>query len=399
MRARTLGLLLSFALAGCAVAPSDDPMTGEEGDLGTAQSEVQAAEGWKQFAIAQDGSRASKATGAIEVPMREANGQPATIPSSLGALPVRGTCGVTFISPHYAITAAHCVEATHVPDPANTTLIVRQFDVTGANLLSLHTAALIKGTYPNYEPLSTPMNNVAGYLTTGLSCKVVSRCASALIPDSPAFNCDFPGDVAMLHCGNRASNGSWLPVASTDPLSGPVEMYWFHELLSPIPLTQPLAGAPLVEFDRFSHYTFLNGGSSDKLRARKNNWHYVAARTNSLLPLKSVPFQDGSPRKRLFNSTRTDLFGCHGTSGSGVLQRNATGDLELLGPVSTAAQRWGLQRICDDPNALTPGVEGLSYTSNSVTNQMHSKYSRLITLDRNPLVIDPWPPIRSLASP
>lgn len=396
---RLLALSLLVAAAGCAIAPTDGATDDDDdaADVGVTQAEVQAENGWKQFSIVQDGSRASKATGALEIPMRKADGTVATILSNTGPwglpvrLTVRGTCGVTFISPHYAVTAAHCVEQRNVPDPPSTPLTVRQFDVTNASLLGLNAAALIKGTYPSYQPLSTSMKDVPGYQSTALSCKLVSRCATPLI-DSPAYNCDFAGDIAMLYCGDRASNAPWLPVASSDPLVGPVEMYWFHELLSPIPLTQPAPGSPAVDFDRYQHYTLLGAGSSDKLAAQMNNWHYIASPTNALLPLKSVPWSNGAPRQRLFHSTATDLFGCHGTSGSGVLQRNATGDLELLGPVSNAPS-WALTRLCNNPDTFQPGTTGLTYTPNTVTLQLQSKYERMLFFDRNPIVVSPLPVI------
>lgn len=397
-----LALSLLVVASACAAGPAEDA-DGSDEATGVAQSEVQATDGWKQFAIVQDGSRAAKSTGALEVPLRRADGTQATITSNTGLwglpiqLPARGTCGVTFVSPHYAITAAHCVEQSNVPDPANNTLTVRQYDVTNASLLALNAAALIKGTYPSYEPLSTAMKDVAGYQSTAYTCKLVSRCASFLIPESPALNCDFSGDIAMLHCSNRASDAPWLPVAPSDPLVGPVEMYWFHELLSPIPLDPPAVGAPAVDFDRFAHYSSLNALASDKLAARLANWHYIGSKTNALLPLKSVPWSNGEPRKRLFNSTATDLFGCHGTSGSGVLQRNAAGDLELLGPVSTSGQ-WGANRLCNHPDDFEPGRTGLSYTPNDVTLKMTSKYSRNLMLDRFPITV-PRFPVAVLASP
>lgn len=391
---RVVALLLLAAAAGCASASTDgstDDDDDDEADLGVTQAEVQAASSWKQFAIVQDGSQASKATGALEVPMRGADGQPAFITSNTGPfglpvrLAVRGTCGVTFIAPHYAVTAAHCVAQANVPDPPNNPLTVRQIDVTNASLLALNAAALIKGKFPNYLPLSTPMQNVAGYQSTALSCKVVSRCA---ISGSAAHNCDFSADIAMLHCSGRAANAPWLPVAASDPLAGPVEMYWFHELLSPIPLDQPTAGAPAVDFDRFAHYTALdaNGG----LSAKKNNWHYIAGPTNALLPLKSIPWSNGAPRQRLFNSTSTDLFGCHGTSGSGVLQRNASGNLELLGPVKFGTA-WASSRLCNHPDTFAPTTAGLGYESNTATLRLQSKYSWALRNDRYPIFIQPSP--------
>ncbi|MBL8948441.1 MAG: hypothetical protein JNK45_35035, partial [Myxococcales bacterium] len=56
------------------------------------------------FELVRDDSQASRATGSVAVPLR-VNGQL----DYEGGWIVRGTCGVTFISPHYAVTSAHCV--------------------------------------------------------------------------------------------------------------------------------------------------------------------------------------------------------------------------------------------------------------------------------------------------
>jgi hypothetical protein len=355
----------SFLLAACAV-----PTTDAE-DLGTAREEVQFQSMQKQFAIVQDGSTAAKATGALEVPIRE-NGVQAT---TSNGLPLRGTCGVTFVSPHYAVTASHCVDSTNVPDPTNDTITVRQYDVTQANLLSLAVTSLADGDYPNIHPHGQRASQVPGYQATAYSCKVVSRCSFG------AFNCTTGGDVAMLYCGGRASNAPWLPIASSDPQTGPVEMYWFHELLS-IPLDDPGFGALLKS--QFDHYTmYPNAGT---VAGQRQNWHYVTSPTNDLLPLKSIPWQGGIPRTRLGASSggvSTDLFGCHGTSGSGVLQRNASGNLELLGPVRSGSFSWVTTRLCNHPDQFQPGQLGITYEFNSFVQSLQSKYSRALLIDRS----------------
>src|SRR5262249_6879470 len=134
--------------------------------------------------------------------------------------------------------------------------------------------------------------------------------------------------------------------------------------------------------DRFNHYSVLSGSS---LAAHMDNWHYIAGPTNALLPFKSIPWPGGVARKRVNAFGGTDLFGCHGTSGSGVLQRNAAGNLELLGPVHTAG--WTTARLCNNPDTLQPGQLGLTYESNAATRQLQSKFSRALWLDRIQIVV------------
>jgi hypothetical protein len=354
-----------LVLAACA-APVDAE------DVGTAHENVQMDDMSRQFAIVQDGSVAAKATGALEVPIRDANGVPIT---AVNGLPVRGTCGITFIAPHYAITASHCVDSTNVPDPVNDPIVVHQYDVSQADLLALMVTGLVKGSFPNIQPLTKPASEVPGYQEQTYSCKVAARCSFG------QFNCTIPADVAMLYCGTRASSAPWLSVASSDAMSGPVEMYWFHELLA-IPVNPPTPGT--IEDSRFQHYTLFPGAGTAS--GQKNNWHYIGASTNDLLPLKSVPWPDGTARTRRGASpsgVSTDLFGCHGTSGSGVLQRNANGNLELLGPVRTGATNWVGSRLCNHPDDFAQGTLGLTYEFNSFVNQLQSQFNRALFFDRN----------------
>lgn len=388
-RLAAVSLLVALAaVAGCASAASEGDAADDDA-LGVVRSEVQVQGVGYQFAVVQDGSRAAKSTGALEVPLRKPDGTIATITSHQPPfnfpvlLQMRGTCGVTFISPHYAITAAHCVDGTNVPDPANNTLAVNQYDVSTANLSSIYLASQVNGLWPDYQPAAGTMNSVPGYVQTSYSCKVVSRCSYT------TYNCTTGGDVAMLYCGNRPSGASWLPVATTEQSLGDVEMYWFHELLATFPI-QPVISGTTSDFDRWNHYGAL-GTNSNALTNQMANWHYVAARTNGLLPLKSIPFSNGVQHRRINNFGGTDLFGCHGTSGSGVLQRGSTGELELLGPAANPG--WTTATLCNHPYNLQPGGNGLTYTANSYVQQLQSKYSRSLLLDRNPIVFDPGGPI------
>jgi hypothetical protein len=373
------------AAAGCLDEPA----------LETQAQEVQAANVGVHFDLVQDDSVASHATGMIEVPIRDTNGTPQTVPSNLGVpypptYQVRGTCGVTFISPHYAITATHCVDSTLVPNPANTGLWVRAYDITDVvETWHLLFPGNVTGDYPNYTPITgygQGADQVPGYQWLATNCTVRARCA---FNGSPAFNCTTGGDVALLYCPNRASNAAWLPVAPSDPQTGPVDMYWFHEVLY-MPTAAPAPGSPASAFDRFTHYTQIQ----EQLTLRKNNFHYLNARTNVILPLKSRPWPNGAARTRVGqgNNTWTDLYGCHGTSGSGVLQVNAAGKHELLGPVSGATEAWGRTDLCTKLSSFNPGVPNISYTPNSSVRALETAFLTELTADRPPPPPPPPPP-------
>ncbi len=351
--------------------------------LESQEQEVQAAFVGVHFDLARDSSLASRATGMLEVPIRDASGVPQTVPSRLrppfpARYNVRGTCGVTFIAPHYAITATHCVDNVLVPDPATQQVLVHSYDITAVvEDWYLLFRGNVTGSYPNYAPitgLDEAADQTPGYRSDVTSCTVRARCAFL---SSPGFNCTTGGDVALLYCPHRTSS-AWLPVASSDPGTGPVDMYWFHEVLY-MPTTDPGTAGTTQERDRFAHYTSI----SAPLELRKNNFHYLDSPTNAILPLKSRPWSDGTPRRRVGNGW-TDMFACHGTSGSGVLQVNALGKHELLGPVSGASPSWGSTRLCTDGATLSPGIPNMSYTSNTSVRDLEAAFLLQLSRDRRP---------------
>jgi len=311
----------------------------DELDLGSQAAEVQASLVDDHFELVQDGSWGSHATAMVEVPIRDASGAQKMVASNAGppfppSYPVRGTCGVTFIAPHYAVTAAHCVSGTNVPQPTSTSLAVHSYDITAvAETWQLLFTGNVSGNFPNYVPLSggPSADEIPGYQSQTTFCSVRARCS---LDWGPKHNCSsFDADIALLHCPSRSSDAPWLRVAASDPQTGPVEMYWFHEVLY-----MPTDSSSSLE--RFTHYT--------ELTSHESNFHYLDSRTNAILPLKSIPWPDGTARRRTGpapGGTGTDLFGCHGTSGSGILQRNAQDQLELLGPGRRATRR-GSRRAC-----------------------------------------------------
>jgi hypothetical protein len=272
--------------------------------------------------------------------------------------PIRSTCGVTFVTPRYAITAAHCVTPDDVP-LASTPLLVEQYTL-GPNFAS-NFDPHVSGLFPNY--IKKTYAGSDEYFVKSFTCYVKERCNSG----SGNINCDLLGDIALLYCPERLISEAYLAAASSDSLSGPVEMYWFHEVLD-MPTQQPDAGDG-EGLDHQDHYRYYWD--------RTLNFHYMPS--NQLLPLRSAPWSGGAPRTRLgatsFDPTAvdTDLFACHGTSGSGVLQRNANGDLELLGPTHTARFGWTVGTtglLCVDPTQAWPGRPLMTYTDSSFTRSL-----------------------------
>ena len=368
--------LLGSLLAGAGGCASADPDEADDEQLGFASQAVDlAAIPANQAAIVQDGSVPSKATGVVFIPDLDGSHNPTYVASAqYGNLPVRGSCGVTFVSPHYAITASHCFTDANAWDPANQTFVVKTFDVSTANKNEFYFDAAMTGAFPNYTPtFGQTMNQEAGYTSSTFNCKIMSRCPHPSAGGSN-YNCDgvTASDVTMLRCSTRPASSKWVAIASdAATVGGALYMYWFHELFM-------VNNDP----DMTAHYTTFS--------SHANNWHYLGAPTNAFLPFKSVPWPNGTQRTRTSgNGTEvfTDLYGCHGTSGSGVLTLSG-GTYKLLGPVRHGGSAWGNTRLCDDPSTLTQGApngHGLSYTSNTLVNNLvNAKYLSTLQTDRNP---------------
>jgi len=146
-----------------------------------------------------------------------------------------GNCGLTYISKHYAITAAHCVDQNWSSAFAtNGGFTVKQILTT--NLFPLFVegqANGTSGTFPNWT--TTQLDSSLGYVVTPTTCKVLWRCDSRYGPRvcPPLDGANFKEvDIALIHCPNRAATSYVQVNAGNPPVGSAVQTIWFHEILA-----------------------------------------------------------------------------------------------------------------------------------------------------------------------
>ncbi|MFO0741506.1 MAG: hypothetical protein U0270_36755 [Labilithrix sp.] len=300
-------------------------------------------------------AQAQRATGVLIAP-RYLDG--ALVTASDGT-PIRSTCGVTFIDRTHAITAGHCADDVDVPDPPARPLEVELIDVDPTS--DWRNATKLTGTFPAYE--HAPITK--GYSKTTLSCTIIHRCHYGNYECPPQATAA-DADIMMLECpSGLPADREPVPVAPADAERGAVKAFWFHEIYD-APTAVPAANDAAAN-DLFDHYSVADPTG-------QQNFHYFGADKNQLLPLVSNNWSNGAERTRLRREGTvvwTDLFGCHGTSGSGIMQLDArTGRYQLLGPTATASRDWGSARLCTDPATHRQGRASLSYTASEFTREL-----------------------------
>ena len=312
----------------------------------------QPLESWHNYAVVSPvpGGRlgvAARATGAVLTPLRGPNNQQLLAGDGVSGL--RGSCGVTFISPHYAVTAAHCVPSDiGIQLPATQSVTVEMYrlapNITGPTSL--------QGAWPNFTHTALG----AGYDTDHYTCRLAARCADG------KYQC--PGsndDIAMLRCDapqGKSPPGKkygYSPIAGADLPNVDVQMPWKHEVYTWFDVHNP-------NTDYFQHYSQYAGN-------QQSNFHYFGADGNGVEHNQLLPLLPAVPGRK-FAPGATTLEACHGTSGSGVLQLNGnTGAWELLGNALTAPQ-IGTQ-LCNDETSENHNATTMTYSSLAATQYVH----------------------------
>ncbi len=282
------------------------------------------------------------ASAALIVPAVTGAGGPPLYAPAPATNRIRFSCGVTLVSPSFAVTAGHCVTED---DSDLSALKLRLYRPTAA-LARNYVPALLTGTFPTYT--QPKLSAADGYLFDEYACTVVNRCYAGANDDCPDAN---GGDMALIHCSGRPGDKyGFLNVnRGGNPTGKEALMHWKHEVLD---LGGPESSLP---DDRITHYVTRTSDVSQ-------NYHYFDD-AGDLLPLRSITWSNGTPTTWI-TPTAVDAHGCHGTSGSGLLVRvGDTPEYELAGLAARSGAAFG-SRLCEQvPNpggpASGPGTQAL----------------------------------------
>jgi len=371
--------MLLCAVTSACVASDDDPTNADE-------FRVQYDRMFNMFAVSPAPSGATAeaelARGAIHVTALQPDQTPLLAEDGT---PVRYTCGAILVAPSYVITAGHCVSEEDILDPETTPVMLEMYPVEA----DLDWQAGMDLTTPGdwFEFEHPPLGAAQGYHTETFDCRVLQRCGD-LWGDQIA--CNHPNaDVALLRCDGRPGDTyGFVPVADTDIDGAHVFMPWAHEVYD-------FEGSPGDDL-LYDHY--------NKRNPVEENIHYMGAGRNQLLPLVSPGFWIGDLG---FANTKlgydeglgvrwTDLVGCHGTSGSPVLQWNAAmSRYEYLGPISrghflSSSVPGGMpesNQLCQEPALHGPNQQNLAYSQLKYTQTVAENANDCSGLyDKGPLL-------------
>jgi hypothetical protein len=340
---------LGAVALGCGLEPLDNEGEGEPADIGVTSQKLQLE--WGPHVNFQTAPYSASAAA-----LRFTNVQ-AGMPHA--------SCGATFVSNEYAVTAAHCVK--HLATRTGK-FSMEQISVSSLNPMEFSKYVTVSGDWNNggFHNLGELSTGYGSTLHTG--CYVSRRCGGA--NNGGRDGCPIPEtvDIALIRCPGRswiwgyAQTSSALAAYGLAPdadnsLSFDTDVFWFHEVYS-LPGTDDGSQGWL-------HYGKYDVGAPGQ------NWHYQIR--HQLLPLFSSKFPDGSQqhsRPRTDTTTNSiDTPGCHGTSGSGVF---VSGFNILLGPVvtvGTSASARASGKLCDVFDEARPGERNLNYVKAVLTDK------------------------------
>jgi hypothetical protein len=274
-----------------------------------------------------------------------------------------GSCGVTFVSKHYAITASHCVAGL------TGSFEIDQILTTNLDIGALTSSESISGTFPNWVS-GHRLTAADGYNQTAMTCTVKYRCDTSYGP-TPTPNCTTAPmngangrDIALVYCSGRTAT-SYVTVNAADPTSGNVVVNWLHEVLN-LPTS---SSDPYHTSGNWVNYGCLNDPNTPGCSTEANNFHYTNVMNAQFLPLQSLNWPGGGNYAINVNSngaTWSDVPACHGTSGSGVF---INGTSTLLGPVLSPGSIV-LGRLCADMVNAQHGFRNLAYGNAPITRAL-----------------------------
>jgi hypothetical protein len=260
----------------------------------------------------------------------------------------QGTCGITFISKHYGITAGHCTDGGPNPLP------VASYQTTNLTAAKIFTHATVDKSagWPNWR-VPTPLTSGDGYVLNGaVGCFKVRDCRTASLLNCPTTT---NTDIAMLHCPSRSgARAGWVRVwrefENREPIGTRVRVRWYHEIVN----LSTVAG---------NSQDWLHYGKYDSTTHLTENFHYTY--NHQMVPLDT---NVGSVKSFVTGSGngQASTPSCHGTSGSGALAP-VFSTYYLLGPIVTMTDAGSV--LCQNPS-----------NSNNLTNYVNSERTRAFGL-------------------
>jgi len=280
---------------------------------------------------------------------------------------VRGTCGATFVTPHYAITAAHCVDGRGFENDMNQDkpgeyMIGQWLEEGDSFKLETYGTKYLTGNmgdrfyinqdldYPYWHSEGIVQYGLDGYIVYPNECEVVIRCRSKFVTMNESLFCRqgkngpvFDADIALVHCyKGRSDTSTYYEVADDVSNNDSVVNLWFHEIVKDRSWTGEIEKHYINNAHHEDNYHYLDSWTDYKSPLTRAD---DVIHPKQLFPLISQPWQppyvnEEKERKIVELSysiyeSGADLYGCHGTSGSGVFKGNSKNldNLKLLGPM------------------------------------------------------------------